>query len=258
MRRHINSTGRRRIVREHAAVSIRPAEGDRASVFDLDLDLRSYGFPPDARVRVDASRSNAGQSWDYGTVGRRSEPPDDERQLTEFGGKPPRFRVMVVAGDGSGRLLGSAMHIVPRLPLDSLIHLQEHDGLGEEVWRIEFDDMDEPPVLLVNRSIPGASGIVRNDAAFRALVMPEVLRAILTRIVLVERRDEDTTEGGAWRDWLRFAQSHLPGRDIPVQSDEAPDTGAAVEWIDDVVRAFAGQPALSAAATYRHARDNAA
>ena len=257
MRRHINSTGRRRIVQEHVAISIRPAEGDKASVFDLDLDLGGYGFPPDARVRVEASRSNAGQTWDYGTVGRRSEPPDDERRLTEFDGKPPPFRVMVVAGDGSGRLLGSAMHVVPRLPQDSLIHLQEHDGLGDEVWRIEFGDMAEPPVLLVNRSIPGASEIVRSDAAFRALVMPEVLRAILTRIVLVERMDEDSNEGGAWRDWLRFAQSRLPGRDIPAD-DEEPDTGAALEWIDDAVRAFAGQPALSAAATYRRARDNAA
>ena len=255
MRRHINSTGRQRILREHAAVSIRPHEGGKDSIFDLDLDLRSYGFPPDALVRVEASLNIAGQSWDYGTVGARRTPSDEERLLTEFGKKPPPFRVMVIAGDDSGRLLGSAMHIPPRLPQDSLIHLQEEDGLGEEVWRIEYDDLDEPPVLLVNRSIPGASDIVRNDAAFRALVMPEVLRAILTRILLVERREDDSDEGGAWRDWLQFARSHLPGRDIPSGEE---NTGDAVAWIDDAVRAFAGQPALSAAATYRRARENAA
>ena len=255
MRRHINSTGRRRIRREHVTVSIRPDDGGDP-VFDLDPDLNAYSFPPDALVRVEASRSNAGQTWDYGTIGARRMPTAEERRLTEFDGKPPPFRVMVV--DGSGKLLGSAMHIVPKLPQDSLIHLQEHDDLGDEVWRIEFGDMAEPPVLLVNRSIPGASEIVRNDAAFRALVMPEVLRAILTRIVLVEREDPDTDEGGAWRDWLRFARSYLPDRDIPVLNDASSDTSAAIAWIDDVVRAFAGQPALSAAATYRRARDNAA
>ena len=256
MRRHINSTGRQRILREHAVVTIVGSGGGGDTVFELEPDLGSYGFPPDALVRVEASRSNAGQSWDYGTIGARRTPSAEERRLTEFDGKPPPFRVMVIAGDDSGRLLGSAMHIPPRLPQDSLIHLQEHDGLGEEVWRIEFDDTDEPPVLLVNSSIPGASGIVRNDAAFRALVMPEALRAILTRILLVERREEDTNEGGAWRDWLRFAKSHLPGRDIPSGDEEA--TRDAVAWIDDVVRAFAGQAALSAAAIYRRARENAA
>ena len=258
MRRHINSTGRQRILREHVVVSIRPAEGDEASIFDIDLDLAGYGFPPDALVRVEASRSNAGQTWDYGTVGRRSEPPDEERRLTEFRGKPPPFRVVVVADGDTGELLGSAMHVMPRLPLDSLIHLQEQDGLGDEVWRIEYDNLDEPPVLLVNRSIPGASDIVRNDAAFRALVMPEVLRAILTRILLVAGEDPDSNEGGAWLDWLQFARSHFPDRDIPPLSDGSPNIEAALAWIDDAVRAFAGQPALSAAATYRRARDNAA
>lgn len=257
MRRHINSTDRQRILREHVVVSIRESDGGGDTVFELEPDLSGYGFPPEALVRVEASRSNAGQTWDYGTIGARRTPSAEERRLTEFDGKPPHFRVMVVAGDGSGRLLGSAMHIPPRTSQDSLIHLQEQDGLGDEVWRIEFEDINEPPVLLVNRSIPGASEIVRSDAAFRALVMPEVLRAILTRILLVERMDEDSNEGGAWRDWLRFAQSRLPGGDIPAGGEE-PDTGAALEWIDDAVRAFAGQPALSAAATYRGARERAA
>ena len=258
MRRHINSTGRQRILREHVVVSIRKSEVGGDDVFELEPDLGGYGFPPDALVRVEASRSNAGQTWDYGTIGARRTPPAEERRLTEFDGKPPPFRVVVVAGDRTGKLLGSAMHIPPRLSQDSLIHLQEQDGLGDEVWRIEYDNLDEPPVLLVNRSIPGASDIVRNDAAFRALVMPEVLRAILTRILLVAGEDPDSDEGGAWRDWLQFARSHLPGRDIPPLSDASPNTEAALAWIDDAVRAFAGQPALSAAATYRRARDNAA
>ena len=254
MRRHINSTGRQHILREHAVVSIVGSGAGGDDVFELDPDLNGYGFPPDALVRVEASRSNAGQTWDYGTIGAPRTPSAEERRLTAFDGKPPPFRVVVVDG-ATGKLLGSAMHVAPRLPQDSLIHLQEEDGLGEEVWRIEYDDLDEPPVLLVNRSIPGASDIVRNDAAFRALVMPEVLRAILTRILLVERREDDSDEGGAWRDWLQFARSHLPGRDIPSGEE---NTGDAVAWIDEAVRAFAGQPALSAAAIYRRARENAA
>ena len=51
MRSRLNSTGRRRITRNHAQVSVRVAEGDDAPIFDASLDLSSYGFPDDARVR---------------------------------------------------------------------------------------------------------------------------------------------------------------------------------------------------------------
>lgn len=242
MIRRLNSTGRRTIARSDAAVSLRPAENGAPSIFDLRLQLNGYGFPPDARVRVEAWRSNAVQRWDYGAVGALTPPTAEDRRMTEVP-QSSQFKVLVVAGDGSGRLLGACPSIKPALPLRSLLPVREADDeeLGGEIWRVDFGD-DELPELLVNREISGVSEIVRTNKDFRALVMPAVLRAILTRILIDERADPEDEES-AWEGWFSLARALHPNPDdaIPRLRPNGVDAAidAARRWIDDVVGAFA-------------------
>lgn len=151
----INRTGRKRIHRRDVDLSLRVAEGNEVPVFDLRLRLADYGFPAEARVRVEAASNIASQRWDYGTVWQRRTPTDEERRMTDVP-KTATFRVFVVAPDGSGQLLGHAPRIKPDLPLNSQLPLEENDNLGEEVWRVEFES-EGAPVLRVNSSIPGIS-----------------------------------------------------------------------------------------------------
>ena len=254
MKRRINHTGRKRIEREHVTIELRPAEGNEAPIFDLTrLDLSDYEFPADALVRVEAARSNAAQRWDFGTVGSIAPPSDGERRITEVDAAAP-FRVFVVAGDDSGRLLGHARNIRAVQPVESLLHLKESDQLGAEVWRIEFHDSG-PPVLLINRNIEGISRIVTDDPSFYALVIPDVLRAVLTRIVIIDQQERDDDSDGWYIDWLTFAQDHAPGgKEAPALHDihDADDDQIeeAREWIDDVVRNFAAAKDLKAADSY--------
>ena len=240
MIRRLNSTGRRTVRREHAKVSLRPAENGAPSIHDLQLDLAGYGFPPDARVRVEAWRSNAVQRWDYGAVCALTPPSAEQRRMTEVP-QSSQFRVLVVAGDGSGRLLGHAPSIKPILPLRSLLPVREvgDDELSGEIWRVEFGD-GELPELLVNSAVGGISEIVRGNRDFRALVMPAVLRVILTRILIDERADPDDGES-AWEGWFRLASNLLPDAEIPrlESSEEGTDLSEARGWIDAVVGAFA-------------------
>ena len=253
MRNHLNGTGRRRITRNHAQVSLRAAEEAEAQVFDLSLDLSSYEFPPDARVRIEAWRSNAVQRWDCGTVGALAALPDEERRLTEVP-ESAQFRVIVVAGDGSGLLLGHAPNIRPVLPRRSLLPVRETDELDDEVWRVDFgsDGMD-PPQLLINPAVDGISEIVRGDGSFRSLVMPEVLRTILAHIVLVQREDPDDSEGW-WEGWFAIARALVPYGEPPRLHTNAGTTeiAEASEWIDRVVAAFADER-VDAAETYNTA-----
>ena len=242
MIRRLNSTGRRTIERRHVAVSLRPAEDGAPSIFDLRLDLDGYGFPTDARVRVEAWRSNAVQRWDYGAVGALTPPTDDERRMIEIP-QSSQFKVQVVAGDGSGRLLGACPSIKPALPLRSLLPVREGDDdeLGGEIWRVDFGD-DELPELLVNREISGISEIVRTNKDFRALVMPAVLRAILTRILIDARADPEDEES-AWEGWFKLARALHPDPNaavprLPPDGDDSAHD-AARSWIDAVVGAFA-------------------
>ena len=254
MIKRINRTRRKRITRAYIDLSLRATQGSEAPIFDLELDLSAYSFPPDSPVRVEAWRGNAVQRWDFGTVGRLAPPPETERHLTDVP-TGAQFRILVVAGDGSGRLLGHAPNIRPVLPVDSRLPLEESDELGAQVWRVDFDGENGSPVLQVNSGIPGISEVVRSDSAFRSLVMPEVLRTILTRMVLIDRADIED-EDGPWADWFAIAQAYLPDVDPPEPLGLGPapmeEIERAREWIDAVVGALAERP-LNAASSYRSA-----
>lgn len=239
MRRRLNGTGRARIDHKHVQVSRRPAERDEVPIFDLSLDLAQYGFPSDARVRVEAWRSNAVQRWDWGTAGAPMPPPEEDRRLTEVPDSA-QFRVIVVAGDGSGLLFGHAPNIRPVLPRRSLLPVRESKDLGDEVWRVDFGDGMDQPELLINPAVEGISEIVRGDEAFRSLVMPNVLRTILRHIVLVQRGDPEDDEG-PWGGWFEIARNLVPDEPpqrLAVDADDAAKTEVS-RWIDRVVETFA-------------------
>ena len=86
MIRRLNRTGRRQVSRADVTLRLRMTEGTQPPIFDLDLHLDDYSFPPDARVRVEAWRSNAVQRWDFGTVGSLTPPPDEERRMRDVPG----------------------------------------------------------------------------------------------------------------------------------------------------------------------------
>lgn len=246
MSRRLNYTGRVKIRKADARISLRPAEDGDHSLFELDFDSTGYPFPPDASVRVEAWRGHAIQRWDFGTVAAPSALPPTERRLSEVPDSC-QFRVAVIAPDGSGRILGLADRIRPVLPRRSLLPLREVEDLGNEVWRVSLGagDDTERPELQVNASIPGISDLVRTDPSFRALVMPSVLREILTHMLFVGAGEPEEEEDPL-HDWWRFAQrlAPSPGGTPPRGVEER------LEWIDAVVDAFAGS-SLGAARTYR-------
>lgn len=251
MIRRFNSTGRISIPSARATVSLRRLEEngcgprggrslaapDATWCFDLKLHLGGYDFPAGARLRVEAWRGNAFQRWDWGRVGAPVEPVELDRVLRDVP-VTSQFRVSVIAAGDSGRLLGLADKLRPRLPVESLLPLVPAD-LGGEVWRLDYGQGDDIVVLKVNRRLPDFDKTVSGDSAFRGLVMPQVLRSILERALLVDREDPGELEG-RWSPWFDLAKSILPDRDPPsVGSDAQDDEIAQADgWISDVVAAF--------------------
>lgn len=246
MSRRLNYTSRIRIRRSDARISLQYATNGGPSTFDLSLDLSRYDFPADARVRVEAWRGHAVQRWEVGTVAAHDALSRPQRRLSEVPDSS-QFRVAVITTDGSGRILGLADRIRPVLPRRSLLPLREVDDLGDEVWRVSLGTGEdtERPELQVNSSIPGISDLVRMDPSFRALVMPSVLRDILTHMLFVGSGQPDE-EDDSLHDWWRFAQrlSPTPDGTSPSGVEEQ------IRWIDAVVDAFAGS-SVKAARTYR-------
>lgn len=258
MIRRFNHTGRRTIAQRHAQVTLHKLSSGEVC-FEIELDLSSYRFPDDARVRVDARRSNAAQRWDFGTVRDLRQPPQADRLLRDVPDSAT-FRVTVIAADDSGLLYGLSGDLRSRRKaagddvepaVESMLHVVVADDLGQEVWRLDFGD-EESPVLQLNKSIDGIDQIIERDAAFRALVIPEVFRTILQRAVLVAQVDPDDPEPNAWTDWLDLAKQQAPEVEVPALSDlsDTSQRDAALSWIELVVRQFASQEGLQAASAY--------
>ena len=240
MKRHLNYTERDRITRNQASVRILEEQLDGRPVFEMRLRVDRVRYPDDALVRVEASRSNVAQRWDFGAIANQTVPSADERRLTQV--EPSSlFRVFIVE-PGTGRLLGLADKIRPIQPIDSLIPLQEDNGaeLGSEVWRVDFGQ-DEGPVLLVNSNVPNIGDIVRSDVAFRSLVIPQVLRQVLTQMIFVEKMDPDDDEDGWGTDWFTFVEKLGVKAEPDMTWGEALDNEAAQEWINKTVIAFSDQ-----------------
>lgn len=236
----INFTGRRRITRRHVEIRITTG-GDGVPCFDAMLSLGELDLLPAGRVFIEAYRQTAWQRFDFGTVGQ-IRPPDD-RRLDRFGSADGvLFRVKVVqpaeaATDGRPALiLALAESIRPRAEAgqtrrQSLLPIVP-DDFRDEVWRLSFDESTEP-VLRISRHLVPDWRSLAGTPEFVCLVLPEILRSILSRILLVEEHSDpdDTTD---WRTrWLRFAR-RLPGVPPPPHRDE----GDAEEWIEQAVEAF--------------------
>ena len=231
--RRLNYTERQRIAHRDVVFTLQDTD-DGSAVFDASINLAPYRFPADARVFVEAYRQTTLLRFDFGTVSVLT--PPKARSLAVFeAAVEALFRVKVTAVSGRhGVLLGEADQIRPVQPEeepDNRIPLLPPipDDLGEEAWRIEFDNSST--LLKVNNRFNDWKATVRSPA-FQAFVYPVALRQILERILLIENTtfSEDPQD---WRSrWLMFA-SRLPGSgQVPSARDDIGD------WIDNAVAAF--------------------
>lgn len=234
--RKLNYTNRKRILREHAVISIRE-ERDGAH-FDAMISLANYRLPDNARVYVEAYRQTHYMRFDFGRVGA-IDPPTD-RRLSEFSCTDGiLFRLKVVAiAERPGLLLAEADQIRPRSSAETdesripLLHVVGDDSLGDEIWRLDFDG--KQTLLQVNSTMGDWRAIARAPE-FIALVYPVVLRTILWRVLRHEKHFS-MDDPDDWRSrWLQFA-SRLPGVGDP--PDDEDDEAQCEDWIDSAVAAF--------------------
>jgi hypothetical protein len=227
----INHTGRKRISREHAAVLIHERM-DASPTCDVNVDLRSYGLPADARVCLEAQRQTSWMRFDLGRLDALA--PVTGLELTEFATADALlFRIRVTANSQSKKLLLAevdSLHPVNASGVTSsgrepLLPVKPAD-LSGEIWRI---DIEPRPILLINR-LYGAWRSLVQEPMFVALVFPAAMRLVLKNADLDVEHDEDSWQ----RKWIRFAEAVPGASGVPPSRD----TAALEEWIDDVVAAF--------------------
>lgn len=246
----LNYTGRKKIFRQDALITVQDINGILS--FKADLNLKSYNLSDDAMVFIEAYCSNVWQRFSYGTVNQI----DGTKNflLTDFDSLDGiLFRVKVTQRDGiHGKLVAAAKQIRPRKPEEGdanriallPVKSQEMDC----IWKVDFTDS---PVLLISKQV-GNKDIIALSSEFLSLVYPAVFREILYKVIY--DRPDDPEDMEDWKAyWLKFAEM-LPGTgEIPAESDEH----LYDEWIDDAISAFArSQNVLDKFTSYWQGRDD--
>ena len=256
MIRRFNYTGRRRIRREDVRILVRYDDGNQP-VFSASLSLDRYKLPGDARVFLEAHRLTSFKRFSWGTVKQLT--PDQDRSLAEFGAADGvLFRVKVVepseeANGRPARVLVLADQLRPQrfdeAPQQSFSLLEIIPSEIGEVWKVDFPEDGGEPVLLVNQNlVKRHHELVRSDE-FVSLVLPQVLRTVLTEI-LVNRGVDPSEAGDDWHSlWPQFART-LPGvGDAPCPIDgedgKLENSDELEEWIKTAVEAFARKCRIS-------------
>ncbi|MCD6304990.1 MAG: hypothetical protein J7M32_01730 [Deltaproteobacteria bacterium] len=237
MIRKLNYTGRQKIPRCNVEIDVRR---DRAGMrtFDIRLHLDRLDLPGKAHIYVEAYHRSGYQRFDFGTL-EKMRIPEDMRLTRLSRSAIPLFRIKVVdTSDRHGRILGSVDKIRPQSvddqPADrqTLLHV-EFDDLGNKIWELDLEG--DWPTLRLNAGAEEISFIAGADYRFLSLVYPEVVRQILTRILIQDDHTDPECNDDDWPTlWLRLA-SDLPGMRPPPQTEKAERE----RWIEDAVEAFA-------------------
>jgi hypothetical protein len=113
VQRRLNSTGRKRIARDRVTIELTPpldAFGFPSAT--LDSDISELGLDPAARVVLEAYFRSSSMRFPSGTFASIAIP--SRLVLTDIDrGGAIQFRLLVIASDGSGRILASAEGLKP-------------------------------------------------------------------------------------------------------------------------------------------------
>ncbi|MEO8217666.1 MAG: hypothetical protein ABI718_11345 [Acidobacteriota bacterium] len=239
MRRKLNFTNRKPIARTRVQIALHRDDGVLA--FDAEIDLSGLKLDPDSIVLVEAFYRTSIMRFPWGTVGRPVTP--DSRSLHDIDtDRVVHFRIKVVAGDGSGRIVAMADDITVTGGSDGMNEMSllpvNFVELGELPWRVDFGVSGT--TLEINRSIDDVETLVRSDARVAGLLFPAAAREILVRILLVDGYVVDEESEEWWAGWMRWAAAFAT---FPLPAETDPD--GRLLWIDDVLREFCARHEFS-------------
>jgi hypothetical protein len=206
-----------------------------------DKNLADYDFPPDAQLFLEIYDRYAFQREFLGSFS--SFKRKDSIKISELISREAlRYRLKLV-DKTQGRILGEAKGLatVSSQQPDSLLPFQL-DDLTNLVYEVECSTY-ERPLLRVNQRLLGIDieWIVENDPIFHALVLPAVVKKILTQIVLDDAILE--INGNKWQNlWLYFIVNECHIRQPPIEGEDEETLDdyetTLKDWINDAVQAF--------------------
>lgn len=206
--------------------------------FELLPEVASE-FPGSSVIRVQAYLGSREESFEFGSIQNAE---FGKRQIQSFTSDDDiRFRIMIVdTQQKRGLLLGFADNVRPnsnsQSGSESIIPVLI-DKLDGEVYRIQFDG-ENGPLAVLNESLDnelnqGIKAVFRANPYFRALVLPSIMREVLTHIYIVFGEDYPSDEAPNWViKWDAFAKNHNPE---PLPEYDPRDPEPRRQWVNNAI-----------------------
>ncbi len=242
MIRKLNYTNRIKISQDDVRIRVDEKDGSLFMAADISSlsNREKYELPPQARVYVEAYQSATWMRFDYGRI-EKIQPPKNCALEKFDSAEGIKFRIKVTSAEGDHRLLAEADKIRLERQEESpgnsytLLDVVPKSGMGDEVYRVVFSDLDGGPELHVNKDHVNHRTIVKS-AEFSTIALPSIFREILTRIIIIEEFKDDDSEDDWKSQWIQFAKMFSPNPEIPDPKDEPENCFV---WIDEAVSGFA-------------------
>ena len=221
MRRRIRFTGRKQLPRSSVDVGIFPAGDPSKKLIYLSvLNQKTFSaFPQEARVKLRLFENKFFEILEFGTLGALS----STAYLNNTAFSAPSCQLRIVASDGhnKGLLLGSTKTWTLRdsdgeeeSPRKGIL-LFEPSDVSPLAWKLDIR-VDDYPVVYIDQKITNPGAWVRTDPVFISCVLPAIIREVFEDILDFDDLSEEWIQ-----DWLRWADSLMPGNSPPL-SDDSP------------------------------------
>jgi len=237
MIRKFNYTRRRKISGD--ATTIRLICDRKEKSFEADIRLQDMRFPEHAKVYLEAYYKTNYMRFPFGTVNNIHRPYSTI--LTDFTNTDLiYFRVKIVdESETIGKILGFVSGLEPK-DTDreqkhnfSILSVNYDADLGQKLYNLETEEIENLPILEINRKLENGSVIVTSDI-FITTIYPSVIRELASEII-----NDDTTyteEDDCWQGyWIKYFRHILGASIMPPQRD---DDRIKKDWIEDTVNAF--------------------
>lgn len=241
MRRRIRLTGRKQLPISCANVAIREV-GEKKVVTLAIADAKVFqGFPQSARLTLKLVENKQMELLDFGTLGALKSMADLRNPT--FVDPSCQLRVADTGADHLGILLGSTTPW--RLETDRTPQQGGVRGIlrflpkniAPRAWRLDIQE-NAHPVVEIDERIPDPRGWARNNPVFVAAVLPSIVQLVFEDILSTP----DPADFGWMNDWLRWADSLMPGYPPPKYDSDVKERS---DWIDRLIESFCLRHRLS-------------
>lgn len=234
MRKRIRLTGRKQLPKNCIQLKVLEVNQKRMLTMDIANKKPLKPFPKDARLKIKLSENKVIEVLEFGTVG--SPATTSELKNSAFSAPSCQLRIVSPSSETAGLLLGSTDTWTLKADNENQgnadrdgILLFQPKSIAPRVWKLDIRS-DDFPIVYVDEKIPDPRVWVKNDPVFVSSVFPVVIEQVFEEIL----KQDSPREFDWMAKWLQWADTIMPGTDIPLSDDIQKKQ----EWTDRLIESF--------------------